>query len=98
MSIPALPQGVTGNDLVLAVNDRLRRISQALDQPAATPPPFEIESIVFAALPAVPNGALKFCPDAKNIHDDAAAAGSIAVGGGHGSMVARINGSWRILC
>lgn len=43
-------------------------------------------------------GWIQYATDAKNILDDGAAAGSVAVAGGHGSMIAYVNGSWRILC
>lgn len=52
----------------------------------------------FAALPTVIDGSLMYCDNAKNILDDGAAAGSVAVTGGHGSMLVRLNGSWRVMC
>jgi hypothetical protein len=42
--------------------------------------------------------AAAFCTNAKNILDDGAAPGSIAVAGGHGSMLCYTNGSWRVMC
>jgi hypothetical protein len=54
--------------------------------------------VVFASLPTAANGTQVYCSDACNILDDGAGAGSVAVGSGHGSMLARINGSWRICC
>ncbi len=52
--------------------------------------------VLFADLTAAPDGVTRFCSDAKNILDDGAAAGSIAVADGQGSLLARINGTWRI--
>jgi hypothetical protein len=43
------------------------------------------------------NGLMTYCSDAMSILDGAAA-GSVAVGGGTGSMVAYLNSSWRIMC
>jgi hypothetical protein len=54
--------------------------------------------ILFAALPSTYNGAFLFCSDAKNILDDGVAAGSVAVSGGHGALLCRANGSWRVCC
>ena len=58
----------------------------------------QIVGIAFALLPTVAAGHLQYCTDAKNVVDDLALPGSVAVGGGHGSMLAFINGSWRIMC
>lgn len=43
-------------------------------------------------------GSFLYCTDAKNILDDGVAAGSVAVSGGHGAMIAFVNGSWRVMC
>lgn len=66
----------------------------------------EPASYTFATLPtateypsAMPNGsAIVYCSNAKNILDDAVIAGSVAVTGGHGAMLAWVNGSWRVMC
>lgn len=59
----------------------------------------QFKAYVFSSLPTTTvDGAAVYCSDAANILDDAAAPGSIAVAGGHGSLLIRINGTWRITC
>jgi hypothetical protein len=53
--------------------------------------------VAFASLPSSANGTVVYCSDAKNILDDSVAAGSTAVGSGHGSMLCRVNAGWRVM-
>lgn len=61
---------------------------------------FRLPTFTFAALPSFPpysvNGVLIYCKDAKNMTDDGATFDSIAVSGGHGAMLLRQNGNWRV--
>lgn len=57
----------------------------------------EFTGVSFASLPAANNGCLIYCSDAKNIHDDGVAAGSVAAGSGHGCVLQRVNGNWLVM-
>lgn len=48
--------------------------------------------------PSSGQGAVIYANDAKNLVDDLAVVGSVAVGGGHGALCCYVNGSWRTLC
>jgi hypothetical protein len=57
----------------------------------------EYVGVAVASLPAANNGSLIYSSDAKNIHDDGVAAGSVATGSGHGCFLQRINGNWLVM-
>lgn len=55
---------------------------------------------LFSGLPLASNlvdGSVLYCSDAKNLIDDLAPVGSVAVTGGAGSLLIAINGSWRTM-
>lgn len=57
----------------------------------------DFDSFTVGTLPASPNGTMFYCSDARNFLDNGAVVGSIAVGAGAGTMVCRLNGSWRTM-
>lgn len=59
----------------------------------------EIGAYGFAGLPSasIADGSIQYCYDAKNLVNDGVAVGTVAVGGGSGSMLVRLAGSWRTM-
>lgn len=60
----------------------------------SAPTPGQLSTTPFASLSAANNGALIYCIDCKNVPDDAATAGQVCTGGGHGAFAKRENARW----
>ena len=60
--------------------------------------PIRLHSSLYASLPSmnIENGDLLYCSDCRNAADDGAAFDSAVGSGGHGTMVLRENGVWRV--
>jgi hypothetical protein len=57
----------------------------------------QLASSTFANLPTVASGTMLYCSDCKNVTDDTTGTfDSAAASGGHGTMVLRENGAWRV--
>jgi hypothetical protein len=65
---------------------------------AGTVRPIGLHSAVYASLPSsnIENGDVLYCSDCRNGADDSAPFDSAAGAGGHGTMVLRENGAWRV--
>lgn len=56
-----------------------------------------LQSVLFANLPTALDGVMLYCSDCKNVTDDTTGTfDSVAAGSGHGTMILRENGAWRV--
>jgi hypothetical protein len=60
----------------------------------ATNRPVQLPAVAFANLPSANNGSTLYCPDCKNVVDNAATAGAACLGSGSGAFAKRENNRW----